>query len=312
MKSFGGISEFIAVVEHKSFIAAAQTLGISASGVSKAITRLECRLGTRLLQRTTRALRLTNDGAVFYQRCHQLVVGLQDAEQAITHRNANPRGQLTIELPRAIGTLYVMPHLGQFACRYPDLSVHAVFKEQYEDSLDEFVDLSIRLAGQVHSRESMHRIGDTRYVTCAAPKYLELHGMPEAPNDLLSHNCLGVLSSRTARSRDWVFSQNGTPFSIAVNGSLAMSSSEGLIEAARKGAGIIQLLDLVALSSVREGSLIPILTDWVAESRGLTMVCASSKQLLPKVRLFQQFASELFAPSITEAAAVFKYPAPIR
>src|SRR5665213_2135134 len=305
MKSFGGIAEFIAVVELKSFVVAGEHLGISSSGVSKAIGRLEARLGARLLYRTTRSLRLTKDGAAFYQRCNQLMVGLEEAEQEISRTHIDPRGRLTVELPRAIGRLYVMPALSEFARRYPQLSVHAVFRDQYEELLQEEMDVAVRLAGAGQPRQVSRVIGPTRYVTCAAPGYLEAHGMPVKPNDLLHHNCLGYLSSQTGRPREWHFSQKGTPFSVSVNGNLAMSNSEGLIEAAVAGLGIVQLLDLVALQAVQSGQLRPILSEWVAETRDLCIVYSANKQSQPKIKLFESFVIRVFAGAIDVASSLF-------
>jgi len=294
MNRFTGIAEFVSTVEHKSFVLAAQQVGMTASGVSKAVSRLESRLGAKLLNRTTRSLSLTVDGALFYQRCHQLLVQLHDAENVVSRISKMPTGRLRVELPSALGRLHIMPTLPRFISDHPDLSVQAVFREQSTDLFDEGVDVAVRIGSVTGSGLIAQEIGITRSTTCASPGYLARFGAPRKPEDLLQHNCLTSVSAQTGQARDWHFSQGRTPFRLPVNGSLSMSNTDGLIQAAVNGIGITQVMDFVAMAAIREGLLRPVLTDWVAKERSISIVCLASQKESAKVKAFIKFTSGLF------------------
>ena len=174
------ISVFVHVAEAKSFTAAAERIGLSRSAVGKSIVRLEDRLGVRLLQRTTRSVSLTGEGAAFHERCVRLLADLDEAEMAMLSHSQAPRGRLRLDLPVSFGRLHVLPILNDFMRKWPEISVSASFSDRYVDLIDEGVDIAIRIGDTEDSRLMTRLLAPHRLVTCAAPAYLESHGVPRA------------------------------------------------------------------------------------------------------------------------------------
>ncbi|HYC43879.1 MAG TPA: LysR family transcriptional regulator [Burkholderiales bacterium] len=303
MNRLNGIAEFVATVEHKSFSAAAHQIGMTSSGVSKAVTRLERRLGIRLLTRSTRRLSLTASGAAFYQKCRHLLLELQDAEGTVAELRRPPIGRIHVELPPALGRLYVMPRLPEFTTAYPDTQLRVVFREQHVDSFDEGLDVAVRIGGHPSTSSVALQVDAARYVTCAAPAYLRRHGVPLRPEALVEHNCLMYVSGQTGQVRDWHFTHRLRPFTIAVNGNLALSNTDGLIHAAVQAAGVVQVLDFVAARAVQQGLLKPILTEFSGQQQPIFIIYPSSRRDVPKVRAFVSFLTGLFPLSPASRAA---------
>jgi DNA-binding transcriptional LysR family regulator len=170
------INVFVHVAEAKSFTAAAERIGLSRSAVGKSIVRLEDRLGVRLLQRTTRSVSLTGEGAAFHERCIRLLADLEEAEMAMLSHSQAPRGRLRLDLPVSFGRLHVLPILNDFMRKWPEISVSASFSDRYVDLIDEGVDIAIRIGETEDSRLMTRLLAPHRLVTCAAPAYLESQG----------------------------------------------------------------------------------------------------------------------------------------
>jgi LysR family transcriptional regulator for bpeEF and oprC len=300
---FNGISEFVTTVEQRSFVLAAQIMGMTPSGVSKAVTRLEKRLGTRLLNRSTRRLTLTASGVLFYQRCRQIILGLRDAESLVSRDGKRPRGTLRVDLAPLFGRLCVMPSLPAFATRYPDLMVQVVFRRQHFDLFDEGIDVAVRV-GNVSGPAVMNRcIGITRYTTCASVGYLERFGIPQRPEELLQHNCLTFMSSETGQSKDWHFSDGQASFSLSVTGNLSLGNTDGLLSSAVEGFGIVQIPDYMARPAIDKGSLHPLLTNYVDRGRPISIVTPNNRELSAKVKTFIDFVSGIIPEESRMAAA---------
>jgi DNA-binding transcriptional LysR family regulator len=218
-----------------------------------------------------------------------MLLELRDAEGLVSQMLKAPTGTLRVELPPALGRLYIMPVLSNFAAQYPDFSVQAVFREQHADLADDNVDVSIWLGPVSSSRHTFQKGGSTRYITCASPQYLKQYGTPRRPEHLLQHNCLGYVSPRTGRQREWHFASGRTPFSLAVSGNLSMSNTDGLVQAAVNGHGIVQVLDFVALNVLNTGLLKPLLLDWIAKEQPIMITYPTKQGGSPKVRAFTQF-----------------------
>ncbi|MCC6531151.1 MAG: LysR family transcriptional regulator [Burkholderiales bacterium] len=289
MNNFNGIAEFVAAVELRSFALAAQHVGMTPSGVSKAVRRLEQRLGTRLLTRTTRRLTLTPSGILFYQRCRQLLVGLRDAESIVAHEIGLPRGTLRVDISLPLGRRYIVPALPLFMAENPDVLVQLVFREPSADLFHEGVDIAVRIGHVKGANLAAQKIGAVRQLTCASTQYLEAHGTPTRPEHLLQHNCLAFLSMHTGQARDWHFAEGRSAFTLAVNGNLALSNTDALVEAAAMGLGITQVSDYAAASAVESGRLAPILTDWVPSARPIMVLYRDDREPPAKILAFTKF-----------------------
>jgi len=173
------INVFVHVAEAKSFTAAAERIGLSRSAVGKSIVRLEDRLGVRLLQRTTRSVSLTGEGAAFHERCLRLLADLDEAEMAMLSHSQAPRGRLRLDLPVSFGRLHVLPILNSFMHKWPEISVSASFNDRYVDLIDEGVDLAIRIGGSEDGRLMSRLLAPHRLVTCASPAYFAGRSMPQ-------------------------------------------------------------------------------------------------------------------------------------
>lgn len=283
MHNLNGIAEFVTTIELGSFVLAAQHVGMTASGVSKAVQRLESRIGNRLLNRSTRRLTLTEPGVEFYERCKQVLSDLREAEARVSIAGSEPSGTLRIDLPLELGRRFVIPALPKFLERHPKLNVRVVLREQYSDLVHqdidmEIVDLAVRLGDFSMPVLPGRKIGATSPVTCASPRYLKKHGCPERPEYLLQHNCLGYLSSANWKTRTWRFAEGTSIFSLNIHGNAELSTNECLVRAGVSGMGIIQVHDYIVESAIKDGLLKPILADWAAPARPILV-------LLPRQRL---------------------------
>src|SRR4051812_11032083 len=201
---FSGVVPFVTAAEAQSFRVAARKLGLTPSAVSKAITRLEARLGLRLLQRSSRKVSLTEEGEAFLRGCQEAVLSVRSAEERVLQVQRAPRGRLTVSLPLLLGKLVVLPALRRFCERYPELSVHASLTDRVVSLADENVDAVVRVGSLSDSRASARKLRDVRWVTVAAPTYLARHGIPRTPDELALHNCLKfVLPNGTVQ--EWEF-----------------------------------------------------------------------------------------------------------
>ncbi|HEY4251087.1 MAG TPA: LysR family transcriptional regulator [Roseomonas sp.] len=293
MDRFSGIAEFVAAVETGSFRGAGQRLGLTTSGISKAVARLEQRLGSVLLNRTTRSLHLTGMGAEFFPEARRLLRQLEELEAGLTQAKDELRGRLRVEAPPAFGRLVVMPALPRFLLAYPGIELQLFLRDRLVDLAEEGIDAAIRTGALQPSTLVARRLGATRFVTCAAPAYLTRAGVPRTPEELLQHNCLGYVPSHATRPRSWRFARDGAPWSTQPTGSLALDSTEGLAEAALQGVGIIQVLDFVVTGPIRQGLLLPVLEEWAGPERPISLVYAASSRRTAKVQAFSEFAAGL-------------------
>lgn len=294
MDRFSGIAEFVAAVETGSFRGAGLRLGLTTSGISKAVSRLEQRLGIVLLNRTTRSLHLTGTGAEFFPEARRLLRQLDELEAGLTQSKDELRGRLRVEAPPAFGRLVVMPALPRFLLAYPEIELQLFLRDRLVDLAEEGIDAAIRVGELQQAPLVARRLGATRFVTCAAPAYLARAGVPRTPEELLQHNCLGYVPSHSTRPRGWRFARDGVPWSAPPTGSLALDSTEGLLEAALQGVGIIQVLDFVVAGPMRQGLLQPVLEEWSGAERPISLVHVASSRRTARVQAFSEFAVGLF------------------
>ena len=237
MDSLTDIAVFVQVVQSGSFTGAARRLSLSKSVVSKYVTRLEKRLGARLLNRTTRRLSVTEAGQAFYERSRRGLLEIEEAEAEGSRLQGEPRGTLRVNTPMSFGVLHIAPAIPEFLRRYPELSVDMHLDDRRVDVVKEGFDVSIRISDLPDSSLIARRVGPCRHAIVASPDYLKRHGTPRTPNELRDHNVITYEYQESAL--EWHFQKAGeTPISVPVSGSIQMNNSLALREAVLNGAGI--------------------------------------------------------------------------
>ncbi|HEU5054923.1 MAG TPA: LysR family transcriptional regulator [Kofleriaceae bacterium] len=284
---------FARLVEARSFTAAARQLGVSKSVVSTRLSRLEDRLGVRLVNRTTRRLSLTEAGLGFYQHCARIAAEVDEATALMAGAAAEPRGPLRINAPIAFTHLHLIDVLVDFARAYPRIDLVVTTEDRLVDVVEEGYDVVVRVGHLAPSNLIARRIATTGVVVCAAPVYLERHGVPRAPEDLVHHNCLRY-SLVSPRDR-WRFRRGRRTVSIPVSGDLVSNDSSVLLGAARAGLGIAVLPTFIAASDLRAGRLIPLLDRFRGDDLGVHTLHPHRRHVPPKVRAFVDFLVARFA-----------------
>ncbi len=293
MDNLSDVAVFLQVVEAKSFTEAARRLGLSRSVASKAVTRLETRLGVRLLQRTTRRIGLTEAGSALYARAAQALEELREAEREVTRLQAEPRGTLRVTVPMSFGLLHVAPAVPEFLRLHPDLTFDLLMEDRVVDLVAEGYDVAVRISRKDDTSLVERRLAPCRMVVCAAPSYLERHGTPEAPEELRQHDCLGYTYARSPNH--WHFrGVDGASQSIHVAGSYRVNNGLALREAALAGLGIVFLPTFYVGDDLAEGRLQAVLLDRTAVELSICAVYPQRRHLPPKVRAFVDFMAGRF------------------
>lgn len=295
MDNLNSIRVFVRVAESRSFSEAGKRLGLTSSAVSKAITRLERELGVRLLQRTTRSVGLTNDGASFYESCRQILSDVQSAEENLLQTRATPYGLLRVHMPVAFGRKVVMPAIKNLVDRHPRLTINAELSDRNIDMAYEGIDVAVHIGDITDSRLVARKLCSLQFVAVASPDYLARNGEPKTPDDLSSHHCLAYVMLRSGRYREWTFMQEGRVFHKVVSGQLNVNNAESLLEAAVSGLGIAMISTLIAGDAIRAGLLKCILTEFNAPGPAVHVVYPHTRTVSPKVRAFVDFLKELMA-----------------
>jgi DNA-binding transcriptional LysR family regulator len=295
----GEMAAFVRVVEAQGFSAAAPALGLTPSAVSKLVTRLETRLGVRLLQRTTRALHLTADGEAFYEQARRIVGEIAALEAELTDRRGTPQGLLRVTTSLAFSTHQLAPSIGEFLERYPAVQLELIPTDRVVDLVEEGVDIAIRVGRLADSSFMARKIGEDVRLVCAAPAYLARHSRPERPEELVRHNC--IVSRDRAHLNRWPFLIDGPDGQqvreIEVKGRIAISDGEGQLRLALQGLGIVRLTRLTVAGAIRSGELVSLLKDFSAEEPvPIHAVYPHRRHLAPKVTAFADFIREKFTP----------------
>lgn len=292
LESLSGLAAFATSAEAGGFAAAGRRLGLSASAVGKAVDRLETRLGARLLTRTTRSLALTGEGEVVYRHVATILQSLQDAEREVRLMQHVPRGRLRISVPTVLGRHAVLPALGDFRTRFPDLMIDIDLSDMMVDIVREGFDVTVRLGELEDSTLRARRIGPHRFVTCAAPAYLDRHGEPQVPADLADHSCIQYRFPTTGRPEIWAFHDVAIrPVSPAI----VLNDGAALRDAALAGLGIVQAPAYLVTDDINSGRLRAILTGSTAERGGVWLVWPPSRTQAPGVRAFIDFMADRIA-----------------
>jgi len=294
MQDLRTLAIFVKVAERLSFVRAAADLGITQSGVSNAISRLEDQIGTPLLARTTRKVSLTEHGAAYFERCRQALAELEEAELVLKNAQLKPSGNLRIDMPVSFGRLKVVPLLGAFQARYPDISLRVTFNDRYIDHIEESVDVSVRFGVLQDSSLIARRLGGAQLSVVGAPRYFAKFGQPKKPEDLAGHNCLAFTFRDTRLAREWRFARAGGESALPVQGTMSLSDGASVCDAARAGYGLAQLQDFFIDGLIARGQLVPVLEKFKPAAQPIWLVYPQARHLSPKVRAFVDFMVERF------------------
>jgi len=284
---------FAKVVEQGSFARAAERLSISASACSRQVAELEAHLGSRLLNRTTRRLSLTEIGQGFYERCVQLLADLGEAEQAAAETAARPRGTLRLTTSINFGVRHVSPAIGAFLAKYPEVKFDVSLSDRIVDLVEEGYDLAIRIGSAGGETVVARKLGEARMVACASPAYLKAHGAPRTPEDLARHPCL-TYEYMPVRNV-WPFrGKDGREHAVRVSGPLHSNNGDLLAAAAVAGVGIAYEPEFILGPDLKAGRLVPVLTSYTAPLGPIYAVYPSRRYLTAKVRAFVDFLAQRF------------------
>lgn len=286
----GEMAVYVTVAEEGSLSAAARALGLTPSAVSRVIARTEQRLGTRLLLRTTRAITFTAEGEAYLRGARRILADMAEVEEAIADQGV-PQGRLRVSAALGHGRMAIVPLVAAFSARYPNIVVDLTLGDEVVDILAGQADVAVRFGVLPDSPLTARRIGETGQVVVASPQYLQRHGTPQEPPDLLRHNCLRFNFRRA--QPDWPFARDGHEFSLKINGNIECSSGEALAQLARLGAGIARIGAFTVAEDLQRGELVALLEDWNPGDREpIHAVFVGGAAMPARVRVFVDFLVE--------------------
>lgn len=295
MEDLNAMIVFARVVEARSFSTAAEQLGMSKSTVSKHVSRLEDRLGARLLNRTTRRLNPTEVGLAFYEHCARIAAEVEEAEAVASRLQTSPRGTLRVNAPVSFALLHVVPAIPEFLAHHPELTVDLTLNDRFVDLIDEGFDLAIRIATLPDSSLIARRLAPNRMVVCAAPAYLERHGVPREPGELGRHNCASY--TYPALKNEWSFREGKREITIAVRGNFQSNNGGALRAAALAGLGIVLLPAFIVGEDLKIGTLKRLLGAYELPETSVYAVFPHNRHLSAKIRVFVDFLAARFGPA---------------
>ncbi|MDX3936597.1 LysR family transcriptional regulator [Stenotrophomonas sp.] len=279
----------VQVAEARSFTVAAGQLGISQSGLSRAIGRLESALGVRLLHRNTRNVSLTPDGRQFVEHCAPLLSGLEDAERRLGDRPSTPSGVLKLTAPSMFGRKVLVPLAGQLMATHPQLQFELVLNDRLVDLVEEGFDAALRTGPISDVRMVARPLRPLHWVTVASPAYIARHGEPASVDALHDHACLAVRNLRSGRLVDWQFREaDGQLREFTPPARMVFDSGDPLVEGALAGIGIVQVMDFAVADALADGRLQRVLQPFEGRSRVLSLVYPPSRQASPKLQVLAQ------------------------
>lgn len=291
-----GIGVLTAVIEAGSFARAGDAIGLTQPAVSRAVARLEERVGIRIFNRSARAISLTDEGRRFYEMVAPLLSGIEEATQMAGATKALVRGKLRVNVDGAFGHFVLAPRINVFMERHPELSVEIYVRDALGDFVGEGTDIAVRFGAPDPHSIHAELLLETRVFTCASAEYLKKHGKPRNPADLSKgHQCVLIRDPMTGRPFTWEFQRRGEIVPFEASGRVVVNDTGSLIGACRSGSGIAQLLELYAKEILADGDLIHILPDWSEETFPLYAYYRASALIPAKLRVFLDFIHEIIA-----------------
>jgi len=293
MDQFKQISTFTEIISKGSLSAAARSEGVAPSLIGRRIDALEQRLGVKLLQRSTRKIALTNEGLAFYEDCLRILAELEEAEAAVSERNASATGQLIISAPAGFGRQHVAPLIPSFLAEHQNVQVTLNLNDRFVDLIGDTVDIAIRIATLTDSSLIGVKLADNQRVVVAAPAYLKRYGRPETIEDLARHNCLAF--NNNGSQRGWTFRQNGKNVTIKVSGNMVCNDGEVLHDWALAGKGLAWRSMWEVSSELASGKLLTLLDEFAAPDHDIYAVVAQRRHLPLRTRLFIDFLKHAYS-----------------
>ncbi|MDF1632639.1 LysR family transcriptional regulator [Mycoplana sp. MJR14] len=294
MDQLSAMRVFVRVVETGNFSRAATALNMPKTTVTNLIQGLEAHLRTTLLNRTTRRVMVTTDGALYYERATQILSEIDELDGSLTNSQAQPSGRLRVEMAGAFADLLVVPALCDFHTRYPQIHIDLGVGDRLVDYIAENVDCALR--GGTPSDQSLvaRKVSEMRMITCAAPLYIEKHGLPSEPEDLTrDHFAVGYLQAQAGRILPMEFARNGETTEIVPRYLVSANDARTYMTAIMSGFGIAQAPLFMAREALADGRLVPVLTDWTCEPLPLYVVYPQTRHLSNKVRVFVDWLVKL-------------------
>lgn len=284
------INVFVAVVDTKGFAGAARKLNISPPAVTRAINELETHLGVRLLTRTTRVVRVTEAGARYGEDCRRILADLAEADQSASGSHGSPHGRLAITAPVLFGCKFVTPVVTEYLQRYAEVTIACWFLDRVVNMMDEGIDVAVRIGDLPDSSMQAIRVGTVRRVICAAPGYLEKHGIPQSPDDLAAHTIISA--SAVTPTPEWRMMEDKVPRLVKLQPRLVTTSNDSAVAAAASGFGLTRLLSYQVADQLRDGHLKTVLSDFEPAAIPVHLVHREGRHASQKARAFLDLAIE--------------------
>ncbi len=294
MDRFDTMLAFTRVVELASFTKAAMSLNMPKTTISAQVLALEARLRVKLLNRTTRQVSVTTDGAAYYERAVRLLHELEETEAAVSQATTTPKGRLRVDVPASIGRRIIVPALADFFRRYPDIELELGCADRPVDLVEEGVDCVIRGGEPVDQLLVARRVGSMRFLACASPGYLKEYGTPQQPADLERHMGVNYFSSKTGRIYDFELEKDGVKTTVVSKHRLAMNDGDACLAGCLAGLGIAHLPTFMVQSHVASGELVIVLGEYLSDNFPMYALYPQNRHLSSKVRVFIDWIAELF------------------
>ncbi len=293
MDKLQAMEVFVRVVETGGITRAADSLHMPKATAATLIQKLEAVLGVKLLNRTTRRVSVTPDGAAYYERCLSILAEVRETEESLAKQQAAPRGRVRADVPTLMARSVFVPALPKFFERYPQIELALASNERRADLIEGGIDCAV-WSGEIEDSSLVaRRVGFLYFATCAAPSYITAHGQPQHPDELVRHRCINHFSPRSGKTVDWVFSKDGARVQTTLRGHIALEDENSYVAAAEAGLGIAQIPAFVLKEAMERGALELVLGDWFPEPSPLYVVYPQNRHLSNKVRVFVDWVAEL-------------------
>jgi DNA-binding transcriptional LysR family regulator len=287
-----GVTVLAAVIEGGSFARAADALGITTSGVSRAVARLEARIGARLLHRTTRSVALTDEGRRFYETVKPSLATIEDAAAAASGAKNIVRGRLRVDIDPVLSNLILPGRLGKFLEKYPELSLECISRDQISDLVGDGIDVAVRFGEPAGSSLIIRKLAELQVITVATPGYLKRRGRPAHPNDLADHACIDFRDPVTRQPYDWEFHRGRKVITVETKSRLLVNDARTMLTECLAGTGVAQVFKVAVRDLLESGKLIELFPDWSDEKFPLHAYYPSRHHPAAKVRAFVEFVLE--------------------
>lgn len=297
MNKLQAMEVFVHVVDTGSFTRAADQMQLPKATVSTLVQTLESNLAVKLLNRTTRRINVTADGAAYYERCIRILSDVRDAEESLSRDRASPRGRLRVDAGTSMSREMIVPALPGFFERYPDIELELGVSDRQIDLIEEGVDCAIRGGNLDDSTLIARRVGLISFVTCATPAYLARFGRPTHPNELERHRCVNFFSSKTGRNYPWDFTRGEERVELTPPSFIAVNDANAYVAAGLAGLGIVQIGESSIKPYLDSGQFEIILPEWQTDALPIHVVYPQNRHLSAKVRVFVEWVAELMAAS---------------